>query len=1069
MDELIGLLILLAIGLAAAGPVAVILAIVLFNKVGSLERRISRIKVKGYEPPMQPAPKPAPVPIPQPVMEEAPVPTPKPEPPKPEPPCPPVESRRPEAAVQPAPSQPIPPTPVGPAPANSPAPMDFSAIAKKPKKQDSQMEVKIGVTVALIVGVITVIIGVAFFLKYMVENMTFPPTARVCMVAVGGLAALVIGEILRRREYEIVAKGIAALGFVLLFGAVIGGHKVYGLFDTSWAYAGAVVIIAAAMLYAVGLNEKLIAFLSLLGGYLTPIIISTGRNLPIHLFGYVLVLSAGAMAAAAFRRWRAVNWMAFAGTYILYTLWFEKFYADDQLTVALVWLGIFGGLYLLLPMMHGLMQKLKARSEDVSLIVANSIIVFYYLWRMLYADYQQELGLTVGAIGLVHLVMAVVVRVRCKDDINLHAVLGVLGTGLVTAGIGLYFARLHPALLGWAIEAAVLAFVAVRYRTLWPQVMSIIVAGIATAWLFYHLPLHTSEDFRVFLNEPFGTWLFVALAILVCHAFWRFLRSEEDDEAGLMMQVYYVWGRLLLAVGVTLEWYNHCAWHIEFVKQEQAFMLMGMMVIASILTLGFFLRPLCPRGGFVRIVGVMTAVAGSVFVAMALMGVYYQPFRIFVNLPFGLAMVFAAVLFFAAWQVRRAVADNHPHRQIPPAMVVMGLILLFVMLSEQIYSYWYCRHEYGLERIGDWQATAHRFMFITWAVYGLALLAAGIRFDKMAIKTLGMLASGFSAAGLFLHLPLHNKGDFNFVFNLPFITWVCVAAALLMGHALWRFMRPAKENENPPGSQIYYTAGGLLLALGCLFEWYAHCNWQVDSGDVGRANFIMGSILIGIVLVLSFLARPLPPAGLLVKTAGLLVAVAGAIWTAYGMNEVYYQAFTVFANIPFVIAMLYVFTLLLAGRLLKQTDSPNAGKLSAAMVLAGLVLLWVLLSEQIYQFWYCAHQYGSADANWRFRAQMYISMTWAMYAAVLLVIGFGFRARSIRYLALVILAVLLGKIFIVDTATLRTEYRIAAFLTTGLVLVGVSFLYQFLKKKGFFDAIDKQAINHELPEDVKTS
>ena len=54
MDELIGFLVIMAICLAAAGPVAVILAIVLFNKLDKLERRISRIEFKDYEAPLQP-------------------------------------------------------------------------------------------------------------------------------------------------------------------------------------------------------------------------------------------------------------------------------------------------------------------------------------------------------------------------------------------------------------------------------------------------------------------------------------------------------------------------------------------------------------------------------------------------------------------------------------------------------------------------------------------------------------------------------------------------------------------------------------------------------------------------------------------------------------------------------------------------------------------------------------------------------------------------------------------------------------------------------------------------------
>jgi uncharacterized membrane protein len=48
---------------------------------------------------------------------------------------------------------------------------------------------------------------------------------------------------------------------------------------------------------------------------------------------------------------------------------------------------------------------------------------------------------------------------------------------------------------------------------------------------------------------------------------------------------------------------------------------------------------------------------------------------------------------------------------------------------------------------------------------------------------------------------------------------------------------------------------------------------------------------------------------------------------------------------------------------------------------------------------------------------------------------------------------LLAKVFILDTSTVKSVYRIAAFLATGITLVGVSYLYQYLRKKGFFDAM----------------
>jgi len=59
--------------------------------------------------------------------------------------------------------------------------------------------------------------------------------------------------------------------------------------------------------------------------------------------------------------------------------------------------------------------------------------------------------------------------------------------------------------------------------------------------------------------------------------------------------------------------------------------------------------------------------------------------------------------------------------------------------------------------------------------------------------------------------------------------------------------------------------------------------------------------------------------------------------------------------------------------------------------------------------------------------------------------------KALRYLGLSVFGVLLLKVFIVDTSAVSTIYRILAFLATGVTLVVVSYLYQFLKKKGFFD------------------
>ena len=127
--------------------------------------------------------------------------------------------------------------------------------------------------------------------------------------------------------------------------------------------------------------------------------------------------------------------------------------------------------------------------------------------------------------------------------------------------------------------------------------------------------------------------------------------------------------------------------------------------------------------------------------------------------------------------------------------------------------------------------------------------------------------------------------------------------------------------------------------------------------------------------------------------------------------------------------------------------------LSISFVLAGIFVLWILLTEEIYLYWYCRNCYAETAANWKFLSNMYISIMWAIYGAILMVGGFLRKARLLRYIALGLFALLLIKVFIVDTSTVKNVYRIAAFLAAGITLVAVSYLYQFLKKKGFFEVM----------------
>ena len=75
-------------------------------------------------------------------------------------------------------------------------------------------------------------------------------------------------------------------------------------------------------------------------------------------------------------------------------------------------------------------------------------------------------------------------------------------------------------------------------------------------------------------------------------------------------------------------------------------------------------------------------------------------------------------------------------------------------------------------------------------------------------------------------------------------------------------------------------------------------------------------------------------------------------------------------------------------------------------------------------------------------ASLGLSLLWAIYAAVLIVLGVVRRWRWVRLAGLALLALPVIKLFAYDSRTLEQEYRVIAFIALGLILLAGGLLYQ---------------------------
>ncbi|HYJ04263.1 MAG TPA: DUF2339 domain-containing protein, partial [Chthoniobacterales bacterium] len=235
----------------------------------------------------------------------------------------------PRAAMPPPPPMPppIPPPVRPPAPPPPPSkPIDWEAF--------------LGVKLFAWIGGFVLFLGIVFLVKYSFENNLITPAMRVAIGTVLGVGLIITGWLTATRRYRVSGQSLCATGVLVLYGNIFAAHVYYHLIALVPAFASMALVTAAAFFLAVRMNAQVIVVLGLLGGFLTPFLLSTGVDNPAALFGYVAVLNVGIAAVALRKRWDYLVLLAAAGTVLTEFAWAARFFEPWKANTAFaVFLG----------------------------------------------------------------------------------------------------------------------------------------------------------------------------------------------------------------------------------------------------------------------------------------------------------------------------------------------------------------------------------------------------------------------------------------------------------------------------------------------------------------------------------------------------------------------------------------------------------------------------------------------------------------------------------------------------------------------------------------------------------
>ena len=336
------------------------------------------------------------------------------------------------------------------------------------------------------VGVLILFFGVAFLLRYLAEHSHVPIQYRLSTVACGGLVLLVLGWKLRTRRLGY-ALAIQGGGVGILYLTTYAALRLYSLLPPSVAFGLLVAIAAFSAVLAVLQDSQAFACLAVTGGFLAPILASSGEGSHIVLFSYYAILNASILAIAWYKTWRPLNVLGFAFTFVISTGWGVLHYDDRLFASTEPFLVLFFAFYVAIAILFSRRQLPQLLGYvDGPLVFGTPMATFGYQAAMLH-DRHEVLALSAVVLGATYLLLAWILQ-RQKRESQRLLVEAFMALGVVfftvAAPLGLDSQQSGAT---WALEAAGIVWVGARQDRMLARVFGVLLQLAAGLVLFSHM------------------------------------------------------------------------------------------------------------------------------------------------------------------------------------------------------------------------------------------------------------------------------------------------------------------------------------------------------------------------------------------------------------------------------------------------------------------------------------------------------------------------------------------------------------------------------------------------------
>jgi uncharacterized membrane protein len=405
------------------------------------------------------------------------------------------------------------------------------------------------------VGILAVLIAVAWFLKLAFDNHWIGPLGRVLIGLLAGAGLIAWSERFEKRGFTAFAYSLKAVGSGTLYLSLWAAFSLYALMHAWVAFAAMVAVTAFNGIVSWARNAELLALYAIAGALSTPLLVSTGGNHQVALFTYLLILNLAVLVLVALRPWSRLLFAAFGGTVFFFFAWWAEFYSYDQKECTAFFTTCFFLLYALAPRL--VRADLNQRGEPsgwdflalVILPMANAALAFLAYCALLppsTADWADPwLAVAFAAFYLLLLrlpargVLAQGPPLLASLHLSAAVVFLTLAIPLKTRGRWLT--------IGWLTEGAALLWVSSRERQLLIRAFALICLLLG---LFALLALSPPASTVPIFNQRFAAYVF-AIAIFAFVA-WFARGTADDPQAAPIISWQFLAGAAVLVINALI-------------------------------------------------------------------------------------------------------------------------------------------------------------------------------------------------------------------------------------------------------------------------------------------------------------------------------------------------------------------------------------------------------------------------------------------------------------------------------------------------------------------------------------